>query len=139
MTFFSDLLSYNFLILAFFGTIMVGFLNGLYSPVIHLKKMEFIGDGAAHAAFGGLGFGLFMGIEYRFSAFISAIIFSLLISFFIGKKRFSENSLIGLLLPLFMALGVVFISFSKGYSPDIMGFLFGNILLVDLLDLLLLL
>jgi len=110
MSFFQDMFVFEFLKNAFFASILVSILTALFSTVVVLRKIEFIGDGAAHASFGGL-----------------------------AKRRVSENSMIGILLPLSMALGVIFLSFVKGYTPDVMSYLFGNILLVSKADVVLLL
>lgn len=50
-----------------------------------------------------------------------------------------QDSVIGILWALGMALGIIFIYMTPGYAPNLMSFLFGNILTVGSLDLLLLL
>ncbi|HNR79177.1 MAG TPA: metal ABC transporter permease, partial [Mesotoga infera] len=53
---------------------------------------------------------------------------------FTRRNRLSESSVIGMLLPLSMSLGVIALSFVRGYTPDVMGLFFGNILLVTAAD-----
>ncbi|AKI97836.1 metal ABC transporter permease [Kosmotoga pacifica] len=130
MNFFQDMLVFDFLRNAFIASILVSILTALFSTVVVLRKIEFIGDGAAHASFGGLALGFLLGISSTLVAAISAVVFAITISYFSRKKRVSENSMIGIMLPLFMALGVIFLSFVKGYTPDVMSYLFGNVLLV---------
>ncbi|MBO8166410.1 MAG: metal ABC transporter permease [Thermotogae bacterium] len=139
MSFFQDMFVFEFLKNAFFASILVSILTALFSTVVVLRKIEFIGDGAAHASFGGLALGFLIGISSTLVAAISAVAFAITISYFSQKRRVSENSMIGILLPLSMALGVIFLSFVKGYTPDVMSYLFGNILLVSKADVVLLL
>lgn len=139
MSIIQDILTYEFLRNAFIAGILVSVLTSLFSTVVVLRKIEFIGDGAAHAAFGGLALGFLIGAGSEIMAMITAIIFALTISYFSKRKKISENSMIGMLLPLSMAIGVILLSFVRGYTPDVMGYLFGNILLVGKSDIWLLL
>jgi zinc transport system permease protein len=102
----------------------------IYSPIVVLKRMEFIGDGTAHAVFAGLAVAFFFGLDYRPVAILTAIVFGLLISF-LSQRETSENTAVGILLPVFMAFGMVMVSLIRGYTPDIMSYLFGNILLIS--------
>ncbi|RLL84175.1 metal ABC transporter permease [Mesotoga sp. BH458_6_3_2_1] len=128
--FIKDIIEYSFLRNAIFAAILVSALTGLFSSVVVLRKIEFIGDGAAHATFGGIAFGLLLGTDYVFMAAITAVVFAVAVSYFTRKNKLSESSVIGMLLPLSMSLGVIALSFVKGYTPDIMGLFFGNILMV---------
>ncbi|MDK2946644.1 MAG: zinc transport system permease protein [Geotoga sp.] len=65
---------------------------------------------------------------------ITGILFAVFI-YFVGKKgKISENSLIGMLFPLSMALGVIIMNLKPGYTPEIESYLFGDILMVNLTD-----
>lgn len=130
----NEIFQYEFLRVAFFASLLSGVAAAIISPIIVYKKMEFIGDGTAHAAFAGLAIGLFFDVDYRFIAIITAILFSLLISFFSNRNKINENSAIGMLLPLFMSIGVIILSKSSTYVQDITSYLFGDILLVNLND-----
>ncbi|MBO8160729.1 MAG: metal ABC transporter permease [Thermosipho sp. (in: Bacteria)] len=129
-----DIFQYDFLRIAFIASILSGIAASIVSPLIVYKKMEFIGDGTAHAAFAGLAIGLFFDVDYRFVAILTAIIFSLMISYFANKNKIHENSAIGMLLPVFMSIGVIILSKSTSYVQDITSYLFGDILLVNTSD-----
>jgi len=128
--FISDIISYSFLRNAILAAVLVSALTGIFSSVVVLRKIEFIGDGAAHATFGGIAFGLLLGTNYLLMAAITAVIFAVAVSYFTRKNKLSESSVIGMLLPLSMSLGVIALSFIRGYTPDVMGLFFGNILMV---------
>ncbi|MGZ7117067.1 MAG: metal ABC transporter permease, partial [Methanobacterium sp.] len=68
-----------------------------------------------------------------------AIPFSLVSALGIGlineKMKISEDTAIGILWSVGMAIGVIFISLTPGYAPDLFSYLFGNILTVPYSDL----
>lgn len=128
--FIGDIISYSFLRNAILAAVLVSALTGIFSSVVVLRKIEFIGDGAAHATFGGIAFGLLLGTNYLLMAAVTAVIFAVAVSYFTRKNKLSESSVIGMLLPLSMSLGVIALSFIRGYTPDVMGLFFGNILMV---------
>jgi zinc transport system permease protein len=55
------------------------------------------------------------------------------------RTRLPEDTAIGILWAIGMALGIVFIGLAPGYAPDLFSYLFGNILTVPSSDLLLML
>ncbi len=129
-----DLLSYEFLRLALFGTILVSFLAAFVSPIVVYRKMEFIGDGVAHATFAGLAVASILSSDAIFFGVLSSVIFALFVWYFSRKNKFSESSTIGVLLPVFMAFGVLLLSKSRSYTVDLSSYLFGNVLLVNKSD-----
>ena len=93
--------------------------------------MVFISDGIAHSVFGGIGAAHYFGFNIYAGAFLSGIISSFLFEFIV--KRFKERSdaVIGIILAAGMAAGIIFIYLTPGYTTDLFGYLFGNILMVS--------
>lgn len=89
--------------------------------------MVFISGGITHASFGGLGLAYYLGFNPIFGATIVAIASALGIQMF-GNKKIKEDSLIGIFWSAGMAIGILFLYLSPGYAPDLMSYLFGNIL-----------
>ncbi|HCZ06298.1 MAG: zinc transport system permease protein [Thermotogota bacterium] len=133
--FLRDIATYDFLRNALLASTLVGLSTALISPIVVYKRMEFVGDGTAHAAFAGLALGVILGFEYRIAAVGTAVVFALTISLLSGRRKISENSAIGMLLPVFMSIGIIVLSFSRRYTTDVMSYLFGDILLVEMGDL----
>lgn len=133
-----EILSYQFMQYALIAAILSGISCSLLSSIIVLRKMEFIGDGAAHTAFGGIALAILLGWSINLLSIITAIIFSNAIYFISRKQKLHENSIIGMMLSLSMALGIIFISIKPGYTPEIESFLFGDILMVNLQDIIIL-
>lgn len=131
----AEMLSYDFMQRAFIGGIIVCLLCSFLSFFVVLKRLSFIGVGISHSALGGLALGALTGIN----PFLSAGIFSTLISWAIGitskKGKVHEDVTIGIFFSSAMAFGVVLISLSSGYKADLFSLLFGNILAITVEDL----
>lgn len=134
-----ELLHYEFMRNAFFAAVLVGIACGIVGAFVVIKKIVFISGGISHAAFGGIGLGYLLNIN----PVLTAIPFSLLSAIVIGilskKTKISEDSAIGILWSVGMALGILFISLSPGYAPDLFGYLFGSILTVPMSDIIIML
>jgi zinc transport system permease protein len=125
----------NALLAALFASITCG-ITGAY---IVSRRIVFISGGITHASFGGIGIGYFFG----FNPIVGAIIFSVLsalgIEYMSKKTNLREDSVIAILWSFGMAVGIIFIFLTPGYSANLMSFLFGNILTVTKLNLVFLL
>lgn len=126
---------YVFLQHAIISSILASIICGIIGTIIVEKKLVMMSGGIAHTAFGGVGMGYFFGIE----PIIGALFFSIGASFGIVeiKKRSTVNAdaIIGMFWSLGMALGIIFISLTPGYPPDMSSYLFGDILTVTKMDL----
>ncbi len=134
-----DALQYEFMRNALMAGLLAAVACGIVGVYVVVKKIVFISGGIAHASFGGIGLGYFLGIN----PIIGALFFSLASGLAIGgitrKSRLPEDTAIGILWAVGMALGVIFIALTPGYAPDLMSYLFGNILTVPFSDILLML
>jgi zinc transport system permease protein len=134
-----ELLQYDFMQNAFVAAVLVSIACGIVGTYVVTKKIVFISGGISHTAFGGIGLGYLLGI----SPILVAIPFSLLAAVGIGvisrRTVVSEDTAIGILWTVGMALGIIFINLSPGYAPDLFSYLFGNILTVPRSDLLVML
>jgi zinc transport system permease protein len=108
---------------------------GIVGVYVVVKKIVSMSGSIAHASFGGIGLGYLL----NFSPVLGAMFFSLLSALTMGlvtrRTKLPEDTATGILWALGMALGVIFIGLSAGYAPDLMSYLFGNILTVPVGDL----
>jgi ABC-type Mn2+/Zn2+ transport system permease subunit len=125
-----ELLSYPFVQRALLAGVFSGALLAILGIFVVLRKMAFFSDGIAHTALAGVAIALLVGQEPLLWAVFWGIIFSVSIFFLEKKTDISPDSLIGILFTSSLALGVVLINFKKGYQPDLLSFLFGNILTI---------
>ena len=125
-----ELLEYTFFQNALLCTILIGVSCGLIGTYIVAKRMVFISGGITHASFGGLGLAYFLGLSPLLGAAVFALAAAFCILYLSDNKRFKEDSLIGIFWSAGMAIGVLFIYLTPGYAPNLLSYLFGNILTV---------
>jgi len=131
-----EIFAYEFMQRALVAGIIASVLCGVIGVYVILNRIVFIGGGIAHTAFGGIGLGYFLGKD----PLIFAVLFSVAAALGIGaiseRSRVSEDTAIGVFWAAGMSLGIVFVSLSTGYAPDLFDYLFGNILAVSWSDVL---
>ena len=125
-----ELLKYDFFLNALISTLLIGISCGLVGTYIVAKRMVFISGGITHASFGGLGIAYYLGMPPMAGATVFALAVALGILFWGDSKKLRKDSLIGIFWSAGMAIGVLFIYLTPGYAPNLMSYLFGNILTV---------
>ena len=134
-----EALQYEFMRNAVFAGLAASIACGIVGVYVIVKHVVSISGSIAHASFGGIGLGYF----FQISPVLGALLFSLLSALSIGlvirKTRVPSDTAMGILWALGMALGVVLIGLTPGYAPDLMSYLFGNILTVPFSDIILML
>ena len=125
-----EALQFEFMRNAVFAGVLISIACGIIGTYIVVNKSVFISGGIAHAAYGGIGLGYYLGVE----PIIVAIPFSLLSALAMGIIQYRikqyKDALIGVLWSVGMAVGIIFINLTPGYAPDLMSYLFGSILAV---------
>jgi len=134
-----EFLQYQFMQNAFIAAILVSIACGVVGTYVVIKKIVFISGGISHAAFGGIGLGYLWGINPILTAIPFSIISAILMGGVSKKVNISEDTAIGIMWSVGMALGIIFINLSPGYAPDLFSYLFGSILTVPSSDLVIML
>jgi len=132
---FSELLAYTFFQRALIAGLLLAILAGIVGVFTLIRKASFFGDAVAHSALAGVAIGLFFAIDPLISAAIYAVLISLFLPWFRKQTGFSFDSLLALLLPVSMGIGVIAFALLPGYQPNLLSFLFGNLLAVTSSDL----
>ena len=92
-----------------------------------LRKFSLFGDALAHSAFGGVAFGLFIGIYPLWIACAVAILSALGLSKIRQKFDISSDAIVAILLATGLGAGVIFASLADDLDiHDIEEFLFGS-------------
>lgn len=95
-----------------------------------LRRYSLFGDAVAHSSFGGVALGLFAGVYPLWTAYGVAIGSAMAITSIREKFDISGDAAIAVLLSSGIAIGLVMIGLSGGFSVDIFAVLFGSILLI---------
>jgi len=134
-----EALQYEFMQNALLAGLLAAIACGIVGVYVVVKRIIFISGGIAHASFGGIGLGYLVGISPVLGALFFSLASALGMGYVTRRTRLPEDTVIGVLWAVGMALGVVFIGLAPGYAPDLFSYLFGNILTVPASDLLLML
>ena len=134
----NDILSYDFMQRAIITCILSGICCGIVGSYIVARRMVFLSGGITHASFGGIGIALYFGLNPTLGALLFAALSAVGIEFASQRAKLREDSAIGIMWSLGMAIGALFMSLRPGYASDLTSYLFGNILLVDSNDITLL-
>jgi zinc transport system permease protein len=126
-----ELLKYTFMRNGFIAAILVSIVCGIIGTIITQKGLVSMSGGIAHASFGGIGLGYLLGIEPIITGLMFSMLSALGISTIKRKTDTNTDTLIGMFWAFGMALGILFISFTPGYPPDMTSYLFGDILTVS--------
>ncbi len=130
---------------AIYTGLLASVLFGVIGTYVVIKRVVFISDGIAHSSFGGIGLSFFVSAYLFFSLdpLLGAAIFALLSAVGIGlmskEKVQREDTAIGIIWVMGMAIGALFYRMTPGYKPSMESFLFGNIYMIRRTDVYLLL
>lgn len=134
-----EILSYQFMQNALLASVLLAVVVGFVGTYIVARRLVFLSGGITHASFGGIGLGWYLGISPILGAAVFAVLSALGFEAITRRRTLREDSAIGLLWALGMALGVFFVFLTPGYAPNLMSYLFGNILTISRTDIALLL
>ncbi len=125
-----EIFEFPFMQRAFAAGIILGAVLGFLGVFVVLRRMAFFSDGIAHASLSGVAIGVLAGLNPLVTALGVSVLFSVVLFYLEKKARLSSDTVIGIIFTSGMALGVMLMSLKSGYQPDLIGFLFGNILAI---------
>ena len=135
MGFFSDLFQFGYLSNALAACILSGITCGVIGTYVVCRRMVFLAGGITHASFGGLGIAFYLGADPIAGAMLFAVLSALGIEWAGSRGRIREDSAIGIIWSVGMAVGALFMSLRPGYtSGDLSAYLFGSIVTVTAAD-----
>ena len=125
MTF--EAVSYESIPHALISGIAISLLCSAVGLFLVLRKFSLFGDALAHSAFGGVAFGLFIGIYPLWIACAVAILSALGLSKIRQKFDISSDAIVAILLATGLGAGIIFASLADDLDiHDIEEFLFGS-------------
>ena len=138
-----EMFQYPFVQRMFVAGLLASIACGIIGTYVVVKRVVFISGGIAHTTFGGIGFAYYLqylGISF-IEPLVGALIFALAAAIVMGlpfiRSRLREDSIIGILWVVGMALGVLFLNQvdrSEILVQDPVSILFGNVLLIKMQD-----
>lgn len=129
-----EIFTYEFMRHALLAGFLASISCGIIGSYVVIKRIVFISGGIAHTAYGGIGLGYFLGINPMLGALGFTVLSAIGMGIVSDRSAQRSDTIIGVMWAAGMALGIVFVSLSPGYTTDLMSYLFGNILVVPVMD-----
>ncbi|MCL7938104.1 MAG: metal ABC transporter permease [marine benthic group bacterium] len=126
-----EALSYPFFRRALLAGLLAAVACGIVGSLVVVRRIASISGGLSHAAFGGVGLGFLLGFDPLLGALGFGVASALAIGVAEIRLQQGMDTLIAMIWAVGMALGITFVSLAPGEPPDLLGYLFGNILLVS--------
>lgn len=131
-----EIFKYTFINHALIASLLSSIICGVLGTYIVSKRMVFISGGITHASFGGIGMAFYLGLPPFIGATVFALLSAVGIEWISKKGNVRNDSSIGILWSLGMAIGIIFVYITPGFTPNLMSYLFGSILTVSNTELL---
>ncbi len=125
-----ELLQLEFMQRAFIAGLVIAPLLAVLGSFMTLRKMSFFADGIAHASLLGVAIAIVAGIAPFTGALMIGVFLGVLMFFLERHTKLASDAVVGIIFTTAMALGIILISLQPGYQPDLISFLFGNVLAI---------
>jgi len=109
---------------------VLGILGGLIGVFVMQRDMAFAVHGISELSFAGAAGALLLGANVVLGSLVGSLLAAVLIGL-LGAKARDRNSIIGVLMPFGLGLGILFLALYPGRSANKFGLLTGQIISVD--------
>ncbi|HEX5204833.1 MAG TPA: metal ABC transporter permease [Actinoplanes sp.] len=110
--------------------VVLGLVGGLISTFVMMRDLPFAVHSISELSFAGASAALLLGIDVVAGSLAGSLLAALVIGA-LGSRARDRNSIIGVLMPFGLGLGVLCLSLYKGRSANKFGLLTGQIVAVD--------
>ncbi len=125
----------DFLWRAIFAGLGIAIVAGPLGCFVVWRRMAYLGDTLSHSSLLGIALGFLLQINLIVSVFTVAALVAVLLFLLQRQKQLTSDAILGTLAHASLALGVLVISLMTWIRIDLMSFLFGDILSVEISDL----
>jgi zinc/manganese transport system permease protein len=113
---------------------VLGLLGGLVGTIVMKRDLAFAVHGISELSFAGAAFALLIGADIIFGSLIGSVAAALLLGL-MGVRARDKNSIIGVIMPFGLGLGILFLALYEGRAANKFGLLTGQIVSVDTVQL----
>jgi zinc transport system permease protein len=131
-----DVLQLEFMQRALIAGLLVSIACGIIGTYVVINRLVFISGAIAHAAYGGVGLAYFLSANPVLGAMGFSVGSALAMGVVQLRTRERADTIIGMMWAIGMAIGIILVDLTPGYTADLMSYLFGSILTVPWSDLL---
>lgn len=109
---------------------LLGLLGGLIGTFVMKRDLAFAVHGISELSFAGAAFALLIGADIIFGSLVGSVTAALLLGL-MGVRARDKNSIIGVIMPFGLGLGILFLALYQGRASNKFGLLTGQIVSVD--------
>jgi zinc/manganese transport system permease protein len=109
---------------------VLGLLGGLIGTFVMMRDLAFAVHGIAELSFAGAAFALLVGANVVAGSLVGSVLAALVLGV-MGIRARDRNSVIGVVMPFGLGLGILFLSLYQGRAANKFGLLTGQIVSVD--------
>ncbi|MGF4042748.1 metal ABC transporter permease [Paenarthrobacter nitroguajacolicus] len=113
---------------------VLGLLGGLVGTFVMKRDLAFAVHGISELSFAGAALALLIGTDIIFGSLIGSVAAAVLLGF-MGVRARDKNSIIGVIMPFGLGLGILFLALYEGRAANKFGLLTGQIVSVDTVQL----
>lgn len=113
---------------------ILGLLGGVVGTFVMKRDLAFAVHGISELSFAGAAFALLIGADIIAGSLAASVVAALVIGLMGGRAR-EKNSVIGVLMPFGLGLGILFLALYQGRAANKFGLLTGQIVAVDTVQL----
>ncbi|NMR29993.1 metal ABC transporter permease [Crystallibacter degradans] len=113
---------------------VLGLVGGLIGTFVMMRDLAFAVHGIAELSFAGAAFALLIGANVVFGSLLGSVVAAVILGV-MGMRARDRNSIIGVIMPFGLGLGILFLSLYEGRSANKFGLLTGQIVSVDTVQL----
>ena len=126
----------DFLLNALLAGLALALVAGPLGSFVVWRRMAYFGDTLAHAALLGVAVGLLLDVSPTLAVTVGCVLLAVLLVTLQQRQPLAADTLLGILAPSTLSLGLVVLSFNREVRIDLLGYLFGDLLAVAPSDLL---
>jgi zinc/manganese transport system permease protein len=109
---------------------VLGLLGGLIGTFVMMRDLAFAVHGIAELSFAGAAFALLVGANVVAGSLVGSVLAALVLGL-MGIRARDRNSIIGVVMPFGLGLGILFLALYEGRAANKFGLLTGQIVSVD--------
>ncbi|MCL6268480.1 zinc ABC transporter permease subunit ZnuB [Sansalvadorimonas sp. 2012CJ34-2] len=125
----------DFILYPLLAGLGVAFVAGPLGTFVVWRRMAYFGETLSHSALLGVALGFLFDINLNLAVAICSIMLALILVWLQQKHLMATDTLLGILAHSALSIGLVTVSLMDSVRIDLMSYLFGDLLAVDVSDL----
>jgi zinc transport system permease protein len=121
----------DFLLNALLAGLALALVAGPLGSFVVWRRMAYFGDTLSHAALLGVALGLLLDVSPTLAVTAGCLLLALVLLALQQRQPLASDTLLGILAPTTLSLGLVVLSFMREVRIDLMGYLFGDLLAIS--------